>query len=354
MNVLITGNLGYVGDKLTKYLFQVNPNNKLIGFDMGYFKDCLTNSKVNPETLLEKQYFGDLRKLNKNLLQDIDAIIHLGAISNDPIGNEYGEVTIDVNYKSSINLAKAAKENGIKTFVFASSCSIYGNGTNTMRTEDCELSPLTNYAISKVNTEKDLKNLADDNFKVTVLRFATACGMSDRLRLDLVLNDFVASAIANKYIEILSDGTPWRPLIDVNDMAVALEWALNRPLEIGGEFTTLNVGDSKNNYTVLEIAESVKNQIKDIDIIINPKGEPDKRSYRVDFSLYSDLAPQHKPKYDLEKSVFELVKGLNEMKFSDKNFRQSNLTRLNKLRSLKRNNLINEKLEWVNSPYDHK
>jgi nucleoside-diphosphate-sugar epimerase len=151
-------------------------------------------------------------------LKDIDAIVHLAAISNDPIGNKFEEVTLDINYRASVELARRAKEAGVKSFTFASSCSMYGAAEDSARTENSPLNPLTAYARSKVLTERELEPLADGGFKVTSLRFSTACGWSERLRLDLVLNDFVAGAVASKRITILSDGTPWRPLINVKDM----------------------------------------------------------------------------------------------------------------------------------------
>src|SRR5262249_34403879 len=162
----------------------------------------------------------------KAILAGVDAVVHLAAISNDPIGHAYEEVTFDVNSRASVELARLAKDSGVGSFIFASSCSVYGSADDRPRTEQSELGPLTAYAKSKVRTEQGLRDLAGSGFRVTCLRFATACGMSDRLRLDLVLNDFVACALSAKRITVLSDGTPWRPLINVADMARAIEWAV--------------------------------------------------------------------------------------------------------------------------------
>ena len=159
----------------------------------------------------------------------MDAIVHLAGVSNDPIGNTFEDVTLAINHRATVELAGRAKAAGVGAFVFASSCSIYGQADDAPRVEESELGPLTAYARSKALAERDLAPLADDRFRVTCLRFATACGMSDRLRLDLVLNDFVASAIATGRIDIMSDGTPWRPLIHVADMARAIDWAIDRP-----------------------------------------------------------------------------------------------------------------------------
>jgi len=348
MNILITGNSGYVGSTLIKHLKTTYPNYKLFGFDMGYFKNCLTNTSVLPESNIDHQFFGDVRKIDKNILQNIDVVINLAAISNDPMGKKYSEITKDVNCNSSIAIAKLAKENNVKSFVFASSCSIYGNGTNKNRTETSEINPLTEYAKSKVETEKELEKLADNNFCVTSLRFATACGMSDRLRLDLVLNDFIASAIINKKIQILSDGSPWRPLIHVKDMSRAIEWASFRNESEGGDYLKVNVGRNEANYQIKDLALAVKSRFSDIDVDINEDALPDKRSYKVNFNLFNDLAPKHAPNYSLEQTIDDIKDGLIEMKFNDNDFRNSNLIRLQKLTNLQKNNRLNNNLEWIN------
>ena len=228
MKILITGNMGYIGPCLVNHLRSCYPEATLVGIDMGYFATCLSNSEILPECKADIQYFGDVRKIREDILKDVDAIVHLSAISNDPMGKTFENVTMDINHLASVELAKKAKEMGVKAFVFASSCSMYGSAEDSARTEESSLNPLTAYARSKVFTERDIEKIADDGFKVTSLRFSTACGMSPRLRLDLVLNDFVAGAIASKQITILSDGTPWRPLINVKDMARAIEWAIDR------------------------------------------------------------------------------------------------------------------------------
>ena len=218
MKILITGNMGYIGPCVVSHFRSCWPDAKLVGIDMGFFASCLTNVKILPECKVDVQYFADVRRISPDMLKDIDAIVHLAAISNDPMGNEFKNVTLDINYRASINLAKLAKSVGVKSFIFASSCSMYGAAEDKAKTENSSLNPLTAYAKSKVYTEKELEPLADNEFKVTSLRFSTACGMSDRLRLDLVLNDFVAGAVASKKITILSDGSPWRPLINIKDM----------------------------------------------------------------------------------------------------------------------------------------
>jgi nucleoside-diphosphate-sugar epimerase len=256
-------------------------------------------------------------------------------------------VTLDINYHASIELAKKAKKAGVRSFIFASSCSMYGTAEDSARSEKSPLNPLTAYAKSKVLTEKDLEPLADKKFVATCLRFSTACGWSDRLRLDLVLNDFVACAVASKRITILSDGTPWRPLINVKDMARAIDWAITRDVSNGGEFLAVNVGSDEWNYQVKDLAAAVAKVILDIDISINEDAQPDKRSYRVNFDLFKKLAPAYQPSIGLIESIKELKDGLEAMGFKDGEFRNSKYMRLNVLTELQKKGLLNAKLEWI-------
>jgi len=198
-----------------------------------------------------------------------------------------------------------------------------------------------------VLTERALEPLAGQKFKITCLRFSTACGWSDRLRLDLVLNDFVAAAVASKRITILSDGTPWRPLINVKDMARAIDWAIGRETRLGGDFLAVNIGSDKWNYQVKDLAEAVAETIPGVDVSINKDARPDKRSYRVNFELFRKLAPDHQPAVTLIESINELKKGLEAMEFKDGEFRNSKYMRLNILTQLRDKGLLNQSLEWV-------
>lgn len=347
MKILITGNMGYIGPIVIKHLRHSFPDGMLIGLDIGYFANCLSNAIVFPECLVDIQYFADVRNIPTGILDGIDGIVHLAAISNDPMGNAFEKITYDVNYHASVNLAKKAKESGVKSFVYASSCSVYGSADDTPRSEKSPLNPLTEYAKSKILTEQDLIKIADNNFTVTCLRFSTACGMSDRLRLDLVLNDFVACAVTMKKIEILSDGTPWRPLINVKDMARAIEWGLIREGNSGGVFLSVNIGSSGWNYQVKDLAEAVAKAIPGTEISINKHAQPDKRSYKVSFDLFNKLAPdRYTPKIDLKTTIQDLKEGLEAMGFSDTNFRKSNFVRLNVLSGLRSKGLLKENLEW--------
>jgi nucleoside-diphosphate-sugar epimerase len=287
--------MGYVGPGVVSQWRKSYPEAELIGFDTGFFANNLTNSPFLPEVKLNRQIFGDVRNFSSELLNGIDSIVYLAAISNDPMGNRFEEVTMDVNYKAVVKMAIAGKEKGVRSFVFASSCSVYGEADDNAKVETDTLNPLTAYARSKIAAEKDLEPLAGNHFTVTCLRFATACGYSNRLRLDLVVNDFVAGAVASKRIDILSDGTPWRPLINVLDMARAIDWAILRTPEQGGSFLALNAGTNEWNYQVKELAEIVAEVVHGCKVTVNADAAPDKRSYRVNFDLFKKLAPNHQP-----------------------------------------------------------
>ena len=345
MKIVIAGNMGYVGPGVVARLRKSYPNATLIGLDMGYFAACITGSEILPECRIDLQYFGDVRRVDPGVLKGADAVVYLAAISNDPMGATFETVTFDVNYRAAVDLAHKAKTAGARAFVFASSCSVYGCAEGGARTEEDALNPLTAYAKSKVFAERDLIPLAGKMFSVTCLRFATACGMSDRLRLDLVLNDFVASAVTTGTINILSDGTPWRPLIHVKDMARAIDWAIQR--EDGGAFLAVNVGSDQWNYQVRDLAAAVARVIPGVEVTINKNAQPDKRSYQVSFAKFSKLAQGFLPEVDLTTAVTELKNGLASMQFCDKEFRKSRLIRLNILRALQENHLVNERLEWL-------
>ncbi len=339
--------MGYIGPELIKRLRASYPNAEIVGVDLGFFAHCLTGADVLPERNVDHQYFQDVRKIDADLLKDVDAIVHLAAVSNDPMGNAYESVTAAINHQSSVDIAKLAKESGVSAYVFASSCSVYGYAEGDARDENSELNPLTAYAKSKINTELDVCDLADDNFKISCLRFPTACGMSDRLRLDLVLNDFVASAVATNKITILSDGTPWRPLIDIKDMSRAIDWGISRKADSSNQFLAINVGRTEWNYQVKDLADAVKELMPDVEIEINTDAAPDKRSYRVNFSKYADMAPDYMPQVDLMQSIKELKTGLEKICFNNPDFRNSQFMRLKVLTSHQENGRLTDQLEWI-------
>jgi nucleoside-diphosphate-sugar epimerase len=346
MRILITGNMGYVGPVLVRHLRSALPQAELIGYDAAFFADCLTGEGL-PETLLDAQHFGDVRDLPPALLDGVDAVVHLAAISNDPMGKRFEEATNAVNARASIRLAALAHQAGVRAFVFASSCSIYGFAEGGPRREADALNPLTAYARSKVAVEESLHAMQPQAMSVTCLRFATACGMSPRLRLDLVLNDFVAGAVAAREITVLSDGSPWRPLIELRDMARAIEWAIGRDVRHGGRVLSVNVGSDEWNLQVRDIAAAVARAVPGTRVSINREAPPDRRSYRVDFGLFRQLAPRHQPRIGLAEAVRGVRDGLVAMDFADPTFRHGRLMRLNVLDGLRERGLLDAELRRV-------
>ena len=347
MKILITGNMGYVGPVVVRHLRSRWPDSELIGFDNAYFARCLTTRRALPELDLTAQLFGDTRELPAAILKGVDAIVHLAAVSNDPMGNSFEQPTDQINYLASRRLAEMARQAGVGHFVFASSCSVYGFAADRPMSESDELNPLTAYARSKIATERALAHTELGDMVVTCLRFATVCGVSDRIRLDLVLNDFVASAIASGEINVLSDGTPWRPLINVSDMARAIEWAVERTAESGGQYLALNVGSNVWNYQVVQLAEAVAREISGTRVSINPNAQPDRRSYQVDFSRFASLAPSHQPIATLPQTVRGLRDRLVEIGFADRAFRNSDLIRLKTLESYMKTGQLTHELRWT-------
>ncbi|MDX8482945.1 SDR family oxidoreductase [Mesorhizobium sp. VK24D] len=347
MKILITGNLGYIGPIVARHLRYVRADARLLGFDNAYFALSTTGASILPERILDEQHFGDVREIPDKLLEGVDAVVHLAAVSNDPMGHQFEQVTADVNHRASIDLAEKARAAGVSHFVFASSCSVYGFAPGAPRTETDDINPQTAYARSKVAVEKELGALSSDRMIVTCLRFATACGMSDRLRLDLVLNDFVACALALGTITVLSDGSPWRPLIDVRDMARAIEWAATRKVDEGGAFLSVNVGSNDRNYQVRDLAAAVAEVIPGTSVSINRAAQPDNRSYQVDFSLFASLAKAHQPQVTLRQSIEMLAAGLRRMNFADPDFRNSPFIRLKMLEAHIAAGRLTRDLRWL-------
>lgn len=345
MRILVLGNMGYVGPAVIRELTTRHPSAIVHGFDNAYFAHCLTHAQVLPEQRLAQQLFGDVRDLSPQMLEGYDAVVQLAAVSNDPMGDRFAGVTETINQHATVAIAKAAARAGVRNFVFASSCSVYGVAQGSPRTESDPVSPMTAYARSKIGSEDALSDIAGD-MVITSLRFATACGMSDRLRLDLVLNDFVAGALSEGRITVLSDGSPWRPLIDVADMARAIDWAIQRNADNGGRVLRVNTGSDERNHQVRDLAAAVANALPGTEVSINTEAPVDSRSYQVDFSLFASLAPAHQPQMTLSKSISGLVEGLKGMNFSDSRFRTSPLVRLRVLQGHIDSGRLSEDLRW--------
>jgi nucleoside-diphosphate-sugar epimerase len=345
MRVLVTGNLGYVGAVLGRQFALRHPNWDLVGCDTGFFQDCGNGYDV--ATCYSRQIVADIRGLSACELEGIDAIVHLAGISNDPMGTAFESATMSINADGSANLGIVARRAGVRRFVFASSCSVYGSGGQGPRCERDPVEPLTAYAVSKVVAEAKLAELADSNFIVTNLRFATACGPSRCLRLDLVLNDFVASAVQSERIEVLSDGKHWRPLIHTEDMVRAIEWALTRD---GDDLVQVNVGSEGWTWPVGRLAQNVASVLGGIEVTINQAAAPDRRSYQMDFSLFRRMASEHQPTKDFEQTVHELRDQIRGLSFGNRSFRESRYIRLNHLRNLRKLGMVDSLLRLPAGP----
>lgn len=341
---MITGNTGYVGSVLVPWLALRRPDWKLTGFDAGFFAHCIIPSQPIPERFLTLQILNDLRKISKDDLRDVDSIVHLASLSNDPISNYFDVLTQSINVESGFRLAELAKSVGVKRFVFASSCSVYGKASEVSRTENDKTEPLTPYARSKIELENKLEQIADSRFEVVILRFATAYGFSPRLRIDLVLNDFVVNAVLKNQIEILSDGTPWRPLIHVNDMSRAILWALETSKF--SSYLIVNVGSEERTFQVHEIAKNVALAVPGTKIYISNKNSQDTRSYKVDFSKFKNLAPDFQPIDNINHSISEIK---SEIEVFTNGYLNGNLNfkRLDEILRLQSTKLLNSELSWT-------
>lgn len=345
MNILVTGNQGYVGSVLAPHLKQALGSSAcLTGLDNGYFESDWTVPLPFEDEGISHQIKADIRDVTRSLLNGFDVVVHLAAVSNDPIGSKFEAATNAINLQATIDIAKLAKKAGVRHFVFASSCSVYGAAEGTSVAEDGCLAPQTAYARSKVSAEQELADMAGNGFQVTCLRFATACGFSPRLRLDLVINDFVASAVATGEIVLKSEGNAWRPFIAVSDMARAIEWAIVRD---GNACEIVNAGHPQLNIRISELAELVGNEIGNVTVRLDEGAQPDKRSYNVDFSRFLSLAPDHQPRESFSHIVAGLSGGLRQVGFADKEFRRGNLIRLNRLSGYLASKQISPDLRWM-------
>jgi nucleoside-diphosphate-sugar epimerase len=279
--VLVTGHQGYLGTVMVPALRAAG--HQVTGLDVGYFADCVLGPRPDDPAGLAI----DLREVGPEHLVGFDAVIHLAALSNDPLGALVPEVTHDINHHASVRLARFAKDAGVKRFLYASTCSVYGAAGDGSVDEDAPLRPLTPYAVSKVRVEDDLAALADRDFSPVFLRNATAFGFSPRLRADIVLNNLVGSAVLTGVVRVLSDGTPWRPLVHARDIAAAFTRCLEVPASTVA-CRAFNIGSERNNVTVAQIARHVADAVPASEVLITGETGADPRSYRVDFARARD------------------------------------------------------------------
>jgi nucleoside-diphosphate-sugar epimerase len=339
MRILVTGCYGYIGSVLTPRLMTLG--HEVLGLDNGLFKDCAFGA-LPPDIPCVAD---DVRDVRRSDLDGLDAIIHLAALSNDPLGNLDRELTLDINYRASVRLAELAKEAGVARFLFSSSCSSYGASGDALLDESAALAPVTAYAESKVYTERDLIPLCDDRFSVTSLRNATAYGVSPRLRLDLVLNDFVAAAVASGRVLVKSDGTPWRPVVHVEDICRAFEAVLAAP-RASVHNRAFNIGRTEENYRISELAEIVRQTVPGCQIEYAADGGPDKRSYRVDCSRVGRDLPGFQPQWTVPRGVQQLYDAYRAMGITQSDLDATRYHRLRTLRPLLDSGRLSADLRW--------
>jgi nucleoside-diphosphate-sugar epimerase len=307
MRVLVTGNRGYVGTILTSIL--VREGFEVVGLDSELYKECTFGKQET--SVVKNQIVKDVRDITSSDLKGIDAIIHLAALSNDPLSDLNPEITFQINHLAAVKVAKLGKGTGVKRFVFASSCSVYGAAGLDMATEESELNPLTAYASSKVLAERDISELADCNFSPTFLRSATAYGFSRMLRFDIVLNNLVAWAYTTGAVLLKSDGTAWRPIVHVEDMSRAFIATITSPIDLVYK-QAFNVGITSENFRTRELAEIVKDTVPGSEVKFAASAEPDKRSYRVDFSKIQSLKV-FTPKWNARLGAKQLYESYKEV-----------------------------------------
>jgi nucleoside-diphosphate-sugar epimerase len=340
MKILVTGTEGYLGSLLPPLLLE--RGHEVIGVDTGYYK---VGWLYNGTDFTAKTLNKDIRNISAEDLEGVDAIVHMAELSNDPAGQLSPTITYDINHKGSVRLAELAKKAGVRRFVYMSSCSVYGVATDGDVTEESAVNPQTAYAECKTLVERDVKPMADDDFSPTFMRNATAFGASPRMRFDIVLNNLAGLAWTTKEIKMISDGTPWRPLVHALDICKAIACTLEAPRDIIHN-QVFNVGDTSNNYRVKEIAEIVGGVFPGCQVSFGEQGS-DNRSYRVSFEKINTLLPGFKCDWNAQRGAEQLYKVFSQIDMTAETFQARGFTRLKQLEYLIRTQQIDQDFFWV-------
>jgi nucleoside-diphosphate-sugar epimerase len=343
MRVLVTGHKGYIGTVMVPML--LDAGHEVVGLDSDLFRQCtfIPGIRNVPELRL------DLRDVEPAHLRGFDAIVHLAALSNDPLGDLNPEITYRINHAASVRLAELAREAGVPRFLYSSSCSSYGKAGDDLVDETAELHPITPYAISKVRVEQDVSQLAADAFSPTFLRNATAYGVSPRLRFDIVLNNLVAWAFAKGRVHIKSDGTPWRPIVHIEDISRAFLAVLTAPREVVHN-QALNVGRTEENYRIRELAEIVEDVVPGSHVEYAKDGGPDPRCYRVDFGKIHRLLPAFEPQWTARRGAEQLYAAYRSAGLVLEDCEGPRFKRIDHLKQLLATDRVDTTLRWKACP----
>lgn len=340
MRVLVTGHSGYIGPVMTAMLLA--EGHQVSGLDSNFYEGCDFYAALPDIPQVKK----DIRDIEPADVEGFDAVIHLAALSNDPLGNLNPDLTYAINHRASVRLAELAKQAGVSRFLFASSCSTYGAAGEEMLTEEAAFNPVTPYGVTKVMFEQDVSQLADGSFSPVFLRNATAYGVSPRLRFGLVLHDLVALAYTTGLVYLKSDGTPWRPIVHVEDIARAFIAALHAPREAIHN-QAFNVGITEENYQIRELAELVQEIVPNCRIEYAPDAGPDKRTYRVDFSKITAVLPDFKPQWNARRGAEQLYAAYQQVGLTLDDFEAPTFKRVDRIKELLNSGQLDTSLRWV-------